>query len=384
MQVQLGSDQGSSQLALGRISRVEHPAGRQEPRGDGFELRTDGAGAVRAGGGLLFTTELRAGGVDIVLSMGETLQRLLRAHGQHDRSAAVGRSATAYDADADQQAVAAAIASQNDELARFASATPPTGPDAAPHLLLASAAGIAATAAGSTHLASGVDAAITSGRHTSISAAGHLLASATGAIRLFAQKAGMRFIAAVADIDIEALQGKLKLLAKIDIALVAGRITITAQEAVVVNGGGSSTRWNAAGIEHATAGPYRIHSAGFSVAGPHNQPRALATPTVAAGPDHLVLSLASYAREGRPIANEPYEVLKGGAVFARGVTDEAGRIRIEGHEAGTTEYTVRTARGTHTVKVSQQLSDSVEERLGNRGYRDPKASVRGGNYPSSR
>jgi type VI secretion system secreted protein VgrG len=44
IQAQLKSDHQSSSLSLGFITRVEDNAGRKEPRGEGFELRTDGHG----------------------------------------------------------------------------------------------------------------------------------------------------------------------------------------------------------------------------------------------------------------------------------------------------------------------------------------------------
>ncbi|RZL92979.1 MAG: type VI secretion system tip protein VgrG, partial [Variovorax sp.] len=53
IQVQLKSDHQSSSLSLGSITRIEDNAGRKDPRGEGFELRTDGHGVVRAGNGLL-------------------------------------------------------------------------------------------------------------------------------------------------------------------------------------------------------------------------------------------------------------------------------------------------------------------------------------------
>ena len=45
---------GKSQLVLGHIVN-----GRREHRGNGFELRTDAQGAVRAGGGLLLSSDMQ-------------------------------------------------------------------------------------------------------------------------------------------------------------------------------------------------------------------------------------------------------------------------------------------------------------------------------------
>ena len=48
VQTQLSSDHQLSQLNLGRITRIDHVQGRNDFRGEGFELRTDGWGVIRA------------------------------------------------------------------------------------------------------------------------------------------------------------------------------------------------------------------------------------------------------------------------------------------------------------------------------------------------
>jgi type VI secretion system secreted protein VgrG len=71
---------------------------------------------------------------------------------------------------------------------------------------------------------------------------------------MFAYKAGMKLVAASADIDITALKDSVNILAKLNITHTANRITITAKEEVVINGGTSFSRWNASGIVHGTNG----------------------------------------------------------------------------------------------------------------------------------
>ncbi len=78
---------------------------------------------------------------------------------------------------------------------------------------------------------------------------------------MFAYKAGMKLVAAGADIDITALKDSVNILAKLNITHTANRITITAKEEVVINGGTSFSRWNASGIVHGTSGVWRQHAA---------------------------------------------------------------------------------------------------------------------------
>jgi type VI secretion system secreted protein VgrG len=96
--------------------------------------------------------------------------------------------------------------------------------------------------------------------------------SAKEAINLFAYRAGMKLIAAKGDIDIQALQRNIHLLAKLDITHTANRITLTAGEEVVLNGGGSHTTWAVDRIHSATLGPWVSHAATHAQPGPKRLP----------------------------------------------------------------------------------------------------------------
>ncbi|MFS2164531.1 type VI secretion system Vgr family protein [Variovorax sp. Varisp62] len=273
IQAQLKSDHQSSSLGLGHIARIEDVAGRKDDRGQGFELRTDGHGAVRAANGLLLSTEARANAQAHITDMRETTARLTQARDLHEGLSQAAQEAKAHQA-GDQDEVAKALKEQNDDI-RGHGSDPAHGifPEfQEPHLTLASPAGIQATAAGSTHIVSGEHTAITSGAHASIGAGKSLLVSAKEAVRLFAHKAGMKLTAGSSDIDIRALKASVNVLAKMNIKLEANRITITARDEVLINGGSSYTRWNANGIEHGTMGIWREHAATHSLLGPKSLP----------------------------------------------------------------------------------------------------------------
>ncbi|MEB0014422.1 DUF2345 domain-containing protein, partial [Glaciimonas sp. Gout2] len=142
----------------------------------------------------------------------------------------------------------------------------------APHLILASPAGIATTTPQSTHIASGEHVAITSGQDISLSVGQRLIASVKNGIRLFAYNAGMKMVASSADIDVKALKNSLNILAKLNITHTANTISINATEEVMINGGGSYTKYNANGIESGTSGAYLIRTASSDVAGPKGLP----------------------------------------------------------------------------------------------------------------
>ncbi|WP_306395720.1 type VI secretion system Vgr family protein [Telluria beijingensis] len=265
IQAQLRSDHLASQLSLGHINRIEDNAGRKGARGQGFELRTDGVGAVRAQQGLLLSTEERPNARAHITDMEETLARMAQGQELHDSLSQSAQQAQAHQP-GDQDQVVVALREQVEAI-RGQGGSPEQGefPEfKAPHLTLSSPAGIETSTQGSTHLISVEHTALSSGGHASLSAGKSLLVSVKDAVRMFAYKAGMKLVAASADIDITALKDSVNILAKLNITHTANRITITAKEEVVINGGTSFSRWNASGIVHGTSGKWVQHAAHHS------------------------------------------------------------------------------------------------------------------------
>ncbi|CAN7472186.1 type VI secretion system tip protein TssI/VgrG [Variovorax paradoxus] len=327
IQAQLKSDHQSSSLSLGHIGRIEDNAGRKDDRGQGFELRTDGHGAVRSAKGLLVSTEARPNAQAHITDMGETVARLTSGRKQHESLGDAARQAGAHET-GDQDEVAEALKAQNDALKgsdRYLSQGEfPEFQE--PHLTLASTAGVQSTAQGSTHIASGEHHAVTSGGHTSVSAGKSLLASAKGAVRLFAYKAGMKLMAANSNIDISALRNSVNVLAKLNITQTAETIIITATKEVLINGGSSYTCWNASGIVHGTNGLWREHAAVHSLAGPASkmvEETAFPETSLRNGEYHEMFQVID--RRGRAVKGARFvlEGDPGGPIYGR--TDEAGR-----------------------------------------------------------
>ncbi|WP_406850890.1 type VI secretion system Vgr family protein [Herbaspirillum huttiense] len=262
LQAQFRSDQYHSQLSLGHLCRIEDQQGRQEARGQGWELRTDAWGVLRAGRGMLVTTEGRPRARRHAKDLGETLARLVRARQEQQALARLAQQASAQEAEAQQAQVAAALHAQNQALRGK------DGPDeeeafpelATPLLVLASPAGIAASSGQDMHLASTADTALTAGRHLALSAGGGFFASVRESLRLFVQKAGLRLVAAAGDIDLRALSDGIHLLAKLKITQTADEIVLSAHQRILLNGGGSYVRLDAQGIELGTRGQFQVRA----------------------------------------------------------------------------------------------------------------------------
>lgn len=261
IQAQLKSDHLCSQLSLGHITRIEDTNGRKDPRGEGWELRTDGHGVARAAKGLLITTEARLGARGPIKDVSETCQRLTAAAEHHRVLGLVAQKNGAQEADSNQAAVATVLQKQSDEIKGGTSGSGSFSELAQPHVVVASPAGIVTTTAQSTHIASDLDTAITTGKSVSIAAGDGFFASIRQSFRLFVQKAGMKLIAASGDIDVKALTDNFNLFAKLNITQTANRIVISAKEEIVINGGGSYAKFGAGGIEHGTSGTFIAHAA---------------------------------------------------------------------------------------------------------------------------
>jgi type VI secretion system secreted protein VgrG len=222
---------------------------------------------------MLITTEARQGASGAMKDIDETSRRLNLAAEQHRLLGEIAQKNGAQETSSNQQDVALSLKTQHDAIAGPSSAKGGFPELAAPHLVLASPSGIATTTAGDTHLASDDHTAITTGKNLSLAAGTSLFATIRQTIRLFVQKAGMKMVAAAGDIDVQALSDNINLLAKLSITQTANRITISAKEDIVINGGGSYAKFNAQGIELGTNGPFIAHAATHSFI----EPKTLST-----------------------------------------------------------------------------------------------------------
>jgi len=164
---------------------------------------------------LLLSAEARDKAGAHITDMGETVQRLMQAGRQHEQLAALAHAHQAQE-DGDQQHIAKCIKNQNEAIEGTGSAaTKDLGfPElSAPHLVLASPAGIQSTSAQSTHFASGEHIALTSGGDTSLAVGRSLYASIKEKWSVFVHQLGIKLIAASGKVQIQAQSDDLELLA---------------------------------------------------------------------------------------------------------------------------------------------------------------------------
>ncbi|KAF1034765.1 MAG: Actin cross-linking toxin VgrG1 [Burkholderia lata] len=281
IQTHLSSDEGASQLNLGYITRIAGNAGRQDERGRGAELRTDGHGVFRAGQGMLLTTEVRQNAQAHVTDMGETTARLEEAERWQTMIAELAQQATAQEANSHQEEVAKTLAKQNAVIGGSQGAAADGFSElGAPHVVIAGAAGIQTTTPATTHIASGQHVALTSGEHIAASANGSVLISAQDSVRQFAARGGMKSVAADGNIDIHALQKAINLLAMLEVNVTSDTIHISAKKKLVLNGGGSYIELEQGSIKSGTSGVWLAHAANHYFPQPDEVPVELHVPKV--------------------------------------------------------------------------------------------------------
>ncbi|MDQ0035420.1 type VI secretion system secreted protein VgrG [Variovorax boronicumulans] len=334
IQAQLKSDHQSSSLSLGHITRIDGNAGRQDARGEGFELRTDAHGAIRATQGLLITTEARPNAKAHLLDSGETRQRLVDARDLHDAGAQEAQKNKAQEGN-DQAEVAKSLKEQNDAVQGEGAANVEAGqfPELAqPHLVLASPAGIETTSQFSTHIASVEHTAITSGKHTSITSGDSLLGVALQAIKLFAAQKGIKIVAAQADIDIQALKTCINLLAKDEITIRADKIRIEAKTELLISGGGSYARYKGGSIESGTTGPHIRHASVHGMVGPSSGSRPSLPDGLKPGKGQLELTHRYANNHG--LKGADYKVTDSAGQVKTGKLDDKGFAAVSGLAPG--------------------------------------------------
>ncbi len=326
IQAQLKSDHQHSQLSLGYITRIEDNAGRKDYRGEGFELRTDGHGALRATDGLLISTHARAAAHDHILSMEETIQQLSTAQEQHRNMGALAVHHLAHD-DAEAQAVQNNLQRQADEVTgnghTRSSATLAELQQA--HITLSSPTGIASTTPGSTHVHSGTHHAVTAGQHISLASAGSLLASAGKNIGMLANKA-LRLIAAKGKVHIQAqdndveilaqklleLQGKQGIVLKSDTLI---RLMVGAHAIQLTPGGG---------IEFMSPLSPQFRTAAVNLGTPKSMTEVIQSSPNSKFNDTLYLADAN----DKAFAKRHYEITRADGSVTKGITGADGGIPI--------------------------------------------------------
>ncbi|WP_232447155.1 type VI secretion system Vgr family protein [Burkholderia ubonensis] len=278
IQTQIASDAGASQLSLGNIRRIVRKTGRADARGQGFDLRTDYWGVVRALKGLFISTDGQPGGPGHAKDAREAVARLTRARELQESLSGLAQQHEAQQHDADQSEVAKAIKARNDAIRGDTPVGENNFPELKePDLALSSAAGVSVAAERSAHVASNEDIAVTSGRHVGLAVGHSLFASVSNAFTLFVHKAGMALVTAAGKVHIEAQSDGIDMKAKQSVKFdsTTDSIHLYAAKEILLHAGSTQMRISDKGYTVHTAGEHTVHAGSHQTMEPQAKPMKL-------------------------------------------------------------------------------------------------------------
>ncbi len=372
IQTQIKSDHAHSQLSLGDITRVENNQGRKDPRGQGFELRTDDWGAIRASKGIYMSTFDRQAASGESMDASEAAGLFTRSH---ELNQTLEKLAT--DLEAEAFGNVDLLKTFSKDINQTTSTDPAADESPAgfrsEHIVCAATDSIGMTAnqnilsysALKTNLTAGEDLEVTTGNSWLASVMNKLSFVARRSIQLFSAKGKVQIHANENDIDIIAEK-------VLNLISTTKKVNIAAAEEIELTAAGSSIVINSKGIFHYTGGEWEAYAAAISLKGPQTKSQAKTLPKADTGLSRFQLSSLP---EGAGViyANEPYTLYKGDEEIKSGVTDNHGNVTFKYEEGA--KYKVEL---TDKVEFNiDGVAQSLEDIQLAQGYRAANSSSAG-------
>ncbi|UXY16960.1 type VI secretion system tip protein VgrG [Chitiniphilus purpureus] len=292
IRAKLSSEHGKTQLNQGYLA---HPRtdGKAEPRGEGFELRTDHAGALRAAQGLLLSTEAQPGAAgqqldreqaQSQLDAAQQLAQTLSDTAQHQRADPAEIGPTLLDSEGAQQRPARQghLDHLNEALQAWEAGsntdaqgkTAQDQPGQQPILLASAPAGIALTTANELVLNSGQNLDTISQRDTQQTTARRWIHNVGSKISLFVQgvadKVNLKLITAKGHAQLHAQSGDVEIVGDKNVRVHANQQKLegVAKEEMLLNSGGAYIRMRDGRIELHAPGQISIKASSYHFDGP--------------------------------------------------------------------------------------------------------------------
>ncbi|MHA6635893.1 type VI secretion system Vgr family protein [Citrobacter farmeri] len=246
---------GKSQLNLGHLVDAE-----KQPRGEGFELRTDRWGAIRAQKGIFISADGQAKAQGQMLEMQPAVSNLTTAREQMTSLSDDAQTATANPADL--QAQIKLLEQQLTDLKKSV-------------LLLSAPEGMALTSGQHLQVSAGQNLIATAGKNADVSVVKNLFIGVGNALSVFVRKLGIKLIANQGAVQVQAQNDLMELLARKDISIVSteDEIRIIAKKKITLNGGGSYITLDVNAIESATMGDFRTKAGHYGRKDKANEPK---------------------------------------------------------------------------------------------------------------
>ncbi|MNI04900.1 Phage-related baseplate assembly protein [compost metagenome] len=249
---QLQSSHAASQLNLGNLSHPKDKA-ESEGRGEGFELRTDQWGAVRAGSGLLVSTYKQDQAQGVHLDATDAKKQI-----EGGLNNAKALSEVAKNQQTDPLENLENLKSFIEKLEQQDNAKAKTFKEAI--MLLASPNSVALSSNEDIHLSADGQLNQTAGDSINLSTQKNLIAHAQNKISLFAAQEGARLYAGKGKVEIQAQGDGADLIARKAVQIISAedKIEATAAKEIVLTAGGSQVKITSSGIFMTTGGKFEV------------------------------------------------------------------------------------------------------------------------------
>ncbi|QQK06563.1 type VI secretion system tip protein VgrG [Burkholderia anthina] len=308
--IKVATEHGKTQLNLG------YTVGRdQRLRGEGFELRSDDRGHVRAGGGLLLSSDRQEKATGQSSDMRSMTNQFALTQAQ-------ARGLT--DAAAVAHAEIADLKSENawlkDELAGLKTAV----------IALSAPNGVGLATPDRVMVSAGKDVSVGTSSRFNVNALRNIAIAAGEVLSLFAHKFGVKLYAARGKVQIQAQSDAMEMVAQKDMRITSadGTTTVNAANGVVLGGGGTAyIKVQGDNVEIGGAGCLILKIIEIQKEGPG----ALSLPL----PKFDQIDIANDERfilsddiTGRPIVNRPYKIQLASGQIIEGVTNGKGETSL--------------------------------------------------------
>ncbi|ERS00006.1 VGR [Acinetobacter sp. COS3] len=307
---QLQSSHAASQLNLGKLSHPKDQA-ESEDRGEGFELRTDQWGAVRAGQGLLLSTHSQEQAQGDHLDAQPGKQQLESNQANAKALSEVAKNQQTDEIESLDQLKDFADQIQ-EKIARFEKAL----------LLLNSPAGIGLSTSEDIHLSADGQLNQFAGDSINLTTQKNLIAQASQKISLFAAQNGIKQVAAKGKFEVHAQSDGMDLLAKQRIQIISteDRIEISSPKEIVITAGGSQIKLNGSGIFPTTGGKFELKAGQHLFMGGSSV--EVAERKFNSSPCYLTYQVTDST--GQPLKNKNYVMYLADGTIKRGRTNAKG------------------------------------------------------------
>ncbi|CAI3112001.1 type VI secretion system tip protein VgrG [Acinetobacter baumannii] len=319
---QLQSSHAASQLNLGNLS---HPKDKAESdgRGEGFELRTDQWGAVRAGSGLLVSTHKQDQAQGVHLDASEAKQQI---EGGLNNAKALSEVAKNQQTDPLEMLenlktfIEQIEEKDQDKAAAFKQAL----------MILTAPNSIALASNEDIHLSADGQLNQTAGDSINLSTQKNLIAHAQNKISLFAAQQGARLYAGKGKVEIQAQGDGADLIARKAVQVISteDKIEATAAKEIVLTAGGSQVKITGSGIFMTTSGKFEVKAGQhLFMGGGSANANIPALPDLRIKTEHRNFQ-AIDSSKNEPLEGIPYSILnKRTGIKSYGFTNEKGMTK---------------------------------------------------------